>query len=412
MTTTVDLFSYFLNLLLAAPVVFLVRAILPYGLSIRLTMIGLGASALFAMAPRFVLFYFLYWTIIWLLQYGMRFAELRSPGRITTTITAAAIVSALLPMAAWKLMPDTFTPWMTTTFSRWLWELFPRIGYADALVGLIEPLGLSFAVFRAIDLLMKVRLNLLPILNLERVLFFGLFPPILALGPVMEYEEARIEGRVEKALKPGDLAVGLFRFALGCLKIFLIGYLFERYAALMWRGGDTWQIWLGLLAYTVYFYINFSGFSDLAIGVARIYGFTLKENFDNPFFKTNPQAFWNSWHMSLTRWAQRYVYVPMGGMRANSQYVAIVATMMVIALWHNVTWPLLIFGIYHGAIMVGHRWLQQRPRPLFQTSFPEVFARPAKIFAVFFYVALSIPLLSLPDNEVLSFYKLLLGQGS
>ena len=90
-----------------------------------------------------------------------------------------------------------------------------------------------------------------------------------------------------------------------------------------------------LFVFALYFFFNFSGFSDVAIGSARLYGFRLKPNFDNPYMKTNPQAFWNSWHMSLTRFAQRNVFVPLGGMRPQHQYRAIFATIMVIALWHD-----------------------------------------------------------------------------
>ena len=101
----------------------------------------------------------------------------------------------------------------------------------------------------------------------------------------------------------------------------------------------------------------------MAIGSARLLGFRLAPNFNNPYLKTNPQDFWNSWHMSLTRFAQRNVFVPMGGMRARTQYVAIVATMMVIALWHDLSIPLVIFGLYHSAGLVSHRvWVVATPR--------------------------------------------------
>ena len=101
--------------------------------------------------------------------------------------------------------------------------------------------------------------------------------------------------------------------------------------------GSPLDYWLELIMFAWYFYFNFSGYSDMAIGSARVFGFRLAPNFNNPYLKTNPQDFWNSWHMSLTRFAQRNVFVPMGGMRARTQYVAIAATMMVIALWHDLS---------------------------------------------------------------------------
>ena len=149
-----------------------------------------------------------------------------------------------------------------------------------------------------------------------------------------EYDEIKLESAINRWPEPGDLTVGIFRMALGMVKILVAAALLERTASWAWQGGAAawWQLWLAVFAYGAYFYANFSGYSDLAIGLARLWGFRLKENFNNPFFKTNPQLFWASWHMSLTRWAQRNVFVPLGGMRKNRQYFAIFVTIMVIAL--------------------------------------------------------------------------------
>ncbi len=103
--------------------------------------------------------------------------------------------------------------------------------------------------------------------------------------------------------------------------------------------GPAWEFWFELLRFGLFFYFNFSGFSDIAVGTALLFGFKISPNFNNPYVKTNPQDFWNSWHMSLTKFCQRNVFVPLGGMRRNRQYPAILATIMVIALWHDLTHP-------------------------------------------------------------------------
>jgi D-alanyl-lipoteichoic acid acyltransferase DltB (MBOAT superfamily) len=165
-------------------------------------------------------------------------------------------------------------------------------------------------------------------------------------------------------------------------------------------------LWFELVLYAWYFYFNFSGYSDLAIGVARLFGFRLKPNFSRPYTRMNPQAFWNSWHMSLTRFAQRNVFVPLGGMRQRSQYVAIAATMMVIALWHDISLALVLFGLYHTAGIIGARLLNQ-VRPA--ATDPSTLLKTGKAFLLFMFVVASLPMLVLKFDELGRFYEALIG---
>jgi alginate O-acetyltransferase complex protein AlgI len=403
-------FWIFTDLLALTPVFWLVRALSPGAGTIRVTLTLIGIYALYLVGPRFVLFYFMFWVLVWALQFAMsRAASLGSMIR-ARVITTGIIMLALLPMLAWKIAPSGFAHEMNKAFSYALWSIAPAFGPADALFGLIVPLGLSYAVFRALDLLIKVRLELADPVSLGRVLYFGFFPAILPLGPISEYEEVRLEKPQPRLPVPGDVAVGTFRFALGGLKIFLLSFYLERFAAAYWSNGSGtwWQLWLATLAFGLHFYLNFSGYSDLAIGLARLWGIRLKENFNNPYFKTNPQLFWAAWHMSLTRWAQRYVFVPLGGMRKNRQYIAIFATIMVIALWHGLEWPLVVFGLYHASIAVGHRWLEEAQRAKGRTKSTNPAIIGLKMFAVFAYVSLSIPMFYLATDEILRFYRALL----
>lgn len=398
------------NFLIIAPLLLLLRAAFPTALTVRLSFIGVGCYLLYLVSPRFVLFFIFYWLVIWLLQLRLGVLDTIQNKKLSIFATTSAICMALSPMVLWKLFPESFTLLLNEGFAKIFWFLFPGAGFADALAAIAAPIGLSFTVFRATDLLIKIRLGILDRLSLDRLMYYGLFPPVLAVGPIIEYEEVRVEGPQPKIPLPGDIAVGMFRVALGCTKIFLIAILFERLSALNWMGGEApfWQMWIALFLFALYFYVNFSGYSDLAIGATRIFGIKLKENFNNPFLQTNPSAFWNNWHMSLTRWVNRNVFIPLGGMRKNRQYFAIFMTIIVIALWHDFALPLIIFGFYHGIILVTYRWLDDRRRRNGVEISSSKWAKGAKMFCVFAFVALSIPLLRLNSEQIIPFYASLL----
>lgn len=406
-------FGFFLDLFFVVPVLLLVRAIYPSPLVFRIASILAGLYVLYGQAPRMLPFFIAFWLVVWALQkLAVASESWTEPTRVNLAIAAIVLVP-LAPMLAWKLAPGTIVPWFNEVMARLLHAVASGVGFADALVGLVVPLGLSFATFRALDLLLKQHLGLLPALSLDRVLYYGLFPPILALGPISEYEEVRADKPLPRAPAPGDVAVGLVRTAWGTVKIFGIGLALERAAAVLWANGTASVpvAWLALLLYGLFFYANFSGYSEVAIGLSRMLGLRLKENFANPFLKTNPQAFWNAWHMSLTRWAQRYIFVPLGGMRAERQYVAIFAAIMVIALWHGLAPTMVVFGLFHASIVVGHRSLLDRRKkqglpPPIETGW----IGALKVLAVITYVSFSIPMLLLNSGEAMAFYgHMLLG---
>lgn len=401
-------FGFFLDLVFLLPLILAVRAVWPTALAFRIACIGAGLYLVYGYAPRFVPFVIGYWLLVWALQRVAEAADRTSSRLASSLLLTATVVVPLAPMLIWKLAPSMFVDATNEAAARVLWAAFPFVGFVDALVAFVVPLGLSFATFRAIDLLLKVHLGFFERLSFDRVLYYGLFPPILALGPIAEYEEVRADERpASRAPQPSDLAVGTFRIGFGAIKVFLIGQGLERAAAWAWGAGAAPipSLWLAVLLYGLFFYANFSGYSDVAIGSARVLGLRLKENFNNPFLKTNPQAFWNAWHMSLTRWAQRYVFLPLGGARPERQYFAIFMTILVIALWHGLEAPMIVFGIYHAAIVVAHRWLEDRRRKAGVKATPDiVWIWAAKCFGVLAYVSLSIPLLILDSEQAISFY--------
>lgn len=397
----VDPFVYFSDLLALALVVLPAYYLLPWARARQALLAITGAYLIFLIAPRLLLFYLLFWTLVFVLQHAATRFRDHPAGWVWTSVLVS---SALTPMLVWKLAPEWSVTQFNLKFNTAVSDLNSWLGAIDRVRDLILPIGLSFATFRAIDQIIKVRLEILDPLPPLKQLAFGFFPPVQVIGPVIEYTEIEDGLDRRKRFDPNDVVSGALTIALGAIKVFGCAYVL-RSSSEVFRletyDGSPWQYWVELALYAGYFYFNFSGFSDMAIGGARLFGFRLAMNFNNPYLKTNPQDFWNSWHMSLTRFAQRNVFVPMGGMRARTQYFAIAATMMVIALWHDVSVPLVIFGAYHAAGLIAHRWWVSghpvpSPRPLA--------SRIGANLIFFAYYLLSLPLLLLSLSDLPEFY--------
>jgi alginate O-acetyltransferase complex protein AlgI len=396
-----DPFLYFSDLLVLMVLVVPVYFVLPWPW-VRQVLLGLtGSYLLFLVAPRLLALYLFFWLGVYVLQLGATLWRDRRASWIWTTVL---VLLALAPMVTWKLSPH----WSVLSFNQDMngfvdW-LSPWTGAVDRVRNLILPIGLSFATFRAVDQLVKVRLEILSPLKPAQQFAYGFFPTVLVIGPVIEYTEIEDGIRRRTRWQAQDTLSGLLTVAIGAVKVFLLAYLLRESQVVFALGsysGSALDYWLELAMFAWYFYFNFSGFSDMAIGCARVFGLRLAPNFNNPYLKTNPQDFWNSWHMSLTRFAQRNVFVPMGGMRARTQYVAIVATMMVIALWHDLSIPLVIFGLYHSAGLVVHRWwVGRHPVPADRHV-----ARRVGAWLLFFgYYLVSLPLLMVDLSTLPEFY--------
>jgi len=401
------------DFIILTPLLLLLRAALPRRTVVEASFTLVGAYLIYTAAPRFLPFYALYWATIFALQWAMWAAAKKIGGLASKIVTAAIIVITLSPMVIWKLWPAPFVEWFTATFARVIWTSSGMLGAYDIIAPIVAPIGLSFATFRALDLLIKIRLELLKPISPLSLAYYGFFGPVLAVGPVIEYEEVRLKDRLTRFSAASDIGAGLFRIALGAIKVMALAYFLSKWSNDLWRSGEAgWAAsWAAVLLYGMFFYVNFSGYSDLAIGASRLHGVRLKENFNNPYTKTNPQLFWASWHMSLTRWCQRYVFVPLGGMRASRQYIATFFTIMTIALWHALSWNMVIFGLYHAVFLIAHRFIDSRKGVAKPVKEDAVWLRMLKSFGVFAYVSFSIPLFALPVDSVPSFYAKLIPGG-
>jgi D-alanyl-lipoteichoic acid acyltransferase DltB (MBOAT superfamily) len=311
-------------------------------------------------------------------------------------------------MVIWKIWTDSFV----IDFNLWgdnaVRAITGRWGDIDLARDIILPLGLSFSTFRGLDLVIKTYLGVLDGLRPDEVFFYGFFPPVQLIGPVIQYTEIRDGVQPGRTTVSKDLQEGLLLIASGLFKVFVVSYPLQNssnvFGAL--KQNSFGMVWLQLLLFTMYFFFNFAGYSDLAVGASRLFGFEIGRNFDWPYAKTNPQSFWNSWHISLTGFFRRNVFVPFGGMREHSQYRAIFLTIMAIALWHDISIPLVVFGLYHAGGLMGHRYVRSKRPP---REVEPAFLRVSKMVAMVAFFGLSLPLMVIKADQIIPVYSALVG---
>ncbi len=219
------------------------------------------------------------------------------------------------------------------------------------------PLGLSYIIFRLIHYIVEIYRKTFPkhkFWDLASYVFF--FPTFLA-GPVERFQKFHHQTEEKKSLDPSDINYGLFRIISGLIKKFVIAdSLKPLVMPILISPQESAQMYVVLAVYglAIRIYMDFSGYTDMALGVARLFGYKIVENFNNPFFKKNIAMFWRSWHMSVYSFIRDYFYFPFFAYRATQLkiYVGIFVTITVFMLWHNLTLSFLIAGIIQGSALV------------------------------------------------------------
>ncbi len=233
-------------------------------------------------------------------------------------------------------------------------------------------LGFSYVAFRLIQTIRDRQSGILPALTLSEYLTFVVFAPAFAAGPIARAESFAEHYRALPTLNGRDaqrLTIGLSRIAAGMFKKFVIAdslAVFSLNQTLAEQAQTTGSLWVMLYAYGFRLFFDFSGYTDIAIGLGVLFGIWLPENFDRPYLKNNIAAFWQSWHKSLSDWVRFYVYSPLSRSMLRrkpkpSNYVIIfistAATMVIIGLWHGVALPFLFWGLWHaGGLFIHKVW--------------------------------------------------------
>ena len=231
-------------------------------------------------------------------------------------------------------------------------------------LGLPLPLGISFFTFQTMSYTIDVYRRDAPVQR--NIVDFGayvtLFPQLIA-GPIVKYKTVAAE-LAERTVTSQDFAQGACRFTVGLAKKVLLanaaGSLWESCLASQSAGALTFAGgWTGLFAFGFQIYFDFSGYSDMAIGLGRILGFRFDENFDHPYLSTSVGEFWRRWHMSLTSWFREYLYFPLGGSRAGRTRTLrnLLIVWFCTGFWHGASWNFILWGLYFGLWLILERFV-------------------------------------------------------
>ena len=252
-------------------------------------------------------------------------------------------------------------------------ENLRSLGLPLSVPEVVLPIGISFFTFQGMSYVIDVyRGDTPPAKNpLQVALYIALFPQLVA-GPIVRYTTVA-EELVSRRETFDDFAAGALRFSFGLAKKMLLANNLSLMAdeAFSTAPIGAAAAWLGAIAYTGQIYFDFSGYSDMAIGLGRMFGFHFEENFNYPYISRSVTEFWRRWHMSLSGWFRDYVYIPLGGSRAGTakQVRNILLVWTLTGLWHGAAWNFLLWGLYFGVLLLGEKFwwgkaLERAPSPL------------------------------------------------
>lgn len=229
---------------------------------------------------------------------------------------------------------------------------------------IVLPIGISFYTFETITYVVDVYRRVHgPLRSFRDYLLYIIFFPKLIAGPIVRYHEIADQLTDRSAFENDENRItGFYRFVLGLTKKVVIANTVGNVADEVFRQDpgtlSSVTAWVGSLAYTFQIYFDFSGYSDMALGLSKIFGFRLPENFNNPYISQSITEFWRRWHITLGKWMKNYLYIPLGGNRVNSKarlYFNLWLVFLASGFWHGASWTFIFWGAYHGFFMVLER---------------------------------------------------------
>ena len=250
-----------------------------------------------------------------------------------------------------------------------LWNISAMVGANFQPLDLILPVGISFYTFQSISYIVDVyKGRVAPTRTWLEYAFFLSFFPALVAGPIVRADYFLPQIRENRHATRDEVYMGFWLIILGVVKKAIIADYIAQYNDLVFQsptGYSGFETVMGIIGYTMQIYCDFSGYSDMAIGIALIMGFKLAQNFNFPYKSQNLTDFWRRWHISLSTWLRDYIYIPLGGNRKGTRrtYINNFATMLIGGLWHGAAWKFVFWGAMHGAGLAVHKaskpWLDR-----------------------------------------------------
>jgi alginate O-acetyltransferase complex protein AlgI len=250
-------------------------------------------------------------------------------------------------------------------------------GFNFPLENIVLPIGISFFTFQGLSYIIDVYWEKVEAQkNIIKLALFKSFFPQLIAGPIVRYIDVfhQID---ERTCTVDKFAEGIKRFSIGLGKKVIIansvGSVVDNIFGLPFYQNTAASAWVGIICYTFQIYFDFSGYSDMAIGLAKMFGFDFMENFNYPYISKSISEFWRRWHISLSSWFRDYLYIPIGGSRKGNVYINLLIVFMVTGLWHGAAWNFVFWGLWNGVFIVIERFCRKHvkiklPIPQFITS--------------------------------------------
>ena len=289
--------------------------------------------------------------LVTLIAYGSGFAivHFKARPRAKKAVLIASVVVILGNLVVFKYL-------------NFLCRTFSFLGLSAP--GIALPIGISFYTFQILSYVIDLYRGKIALQrNFFYLLMYVSFFPQLIAGPIVRYETVEQEIR-SRSVTMDDLAHGFRRFVVGLAKKLLLANQVAQVAAIVYSGDPanygSLMYWLAAIAYTLQIYFDFSGYSDMAIGLGRMFGFHFLENFNYPYISLSVTEFWRRWHISLSTWFRDYVYIPLGGNRVSrGKWVRnILVVWGLTGLWHGADWNFLLWGLYYGVLLLIEKlWL-------------------------------------------------------
>jgi alginate O-acetyltransferase complex protein AlgI len=239
---------------------------------------------------------------------------------------------------------------------------------------LLAPLGISFFVFEFIHYLTDVYHGKIPRHSLKDFGLFAVFFPTMVSGPIKRFQPFLEQESRIKSFDILYLKEGMERIIIGFSKKMIIADSMTPFTNLLLTPHDVSKagLWIAIYAYAIKIYFDFAGYSDIAIGIARLFGYRVPENFNWPYLRSNISDFWKNWHMSLSSWIKDYLFIPLGGSRRPMPQVVfnLALVMALCGLWHGPNYTFIIWGLWHGIGLGVYHWYKSKRPPGASFSWP------------------------------------------
>lgn len=274
-------------------------------------------------------------------------------GQRAKDVLILALILQALPLLSYKLLLAGLTSGVT--------------GPEDALTELTPPLGLSVLTFQAISYTVDSYRKQVPTADWRHFGVYMTFFPHLAAGPILKASDFVRQLMQRQVVQTEDIRAGLWRIFKGLFKKLVLSDLIAKAGVSPVfadpQAFSSSEITVAILAFTIQMFLDFSAYTDVVIGSARLLGLKLPENFDRPYQATSIADYWRRWHMSLSAWVGEYVYRPLGGNRVVrwKVYRNVMISIVLLALWHGLTANFLIYGLLHGTAVCLYRWMREQP---------------------------------------------------